>query len=74
MSEEMNDGAAATLTPDERFGGYGGRFVPETLISALDELARVYRAAADDPSFHQEMEALWRDYVGGPTPLYRAAG
>ncbi|MBA2669900.1 MAG: pyridoxal-phosphate dependent enzyme, partial [Gemmatimonadetes bacterium] len=73
MIEKMHDGATATLSPDERFGGYGGRFVPETLISALDELAAVYRAAADDPSFHQEMDSLWRDYVGRPTPLYFAA-
>jgi tryptophan synthase beta chain len=73
MIEDMNDGATATLPPDERFGGYGGRFVPETLISALDELAAVYRAAAEDPSFHREMESLWRDYVGRPTPLYFAA-
>jgi len=57
----------------ERFGRFGGRFVPETLIAALDELTEVYRQAASEPSFWAELDALWRDYVGRPTPLYRAA-
>jgi tryptophan synthase beta chain len=60
-------------TMDERFGRFGGRFVPETLISALDELTEVYATAAADPAFHAELDSLWRDYVGRPTPLYRAA-
>ena len=55
-----------------RFGSYGGRFVPETLISALDELSRVYADARRTPGFWTELEGLWRDYVGRPTPLYRA--
>lgn len=55
-----------------RFGAYGGRFVPETLIAALDELAAVYAEASADPAFWAELELLWRDYVGRPTPLYRA--
>jgi len=55
-----------------RFGEYGGRFVPETLIAALDELTGVYAAAQADPSFQEELDALWRDFVGRPTPLYRA--
>jgi tryptophan synthase beta chain len=57
---------------DGRFGPYGGRFVPETLVAALDELAGVYAAAAADPAFADELEALWREFVGRPTPLYRA--
>jgi tryptophan synthase beta chain len=57
---------------DGRFGPYGGRFVPETLIAALDELTGVYAAAAAEPAFAEELEALWRDFVGRPTPLYRA--
>ena len=61
-----NGGAA------DRFGRFGGRFVPETLITALEELEQVYAAAAADDSFREELEALWRDYVGRPTPLYRA--
>ena len=55
-----------------RFGEYGGRFVPETLIAALDELTGVYAGAQADPAFQAELAALWRDYVGRPTPLYRA--
>jgi tryptophan synthase beta chain len=55
-----------------RFGEYGGRFVPETLIAALDELTGVYAAAQADPAFWAELDALWRDFVGRPTPLYRA--
>ncbi len=55
-----------------RFGEYGGRFVPETLVAACDELAEVYAHAAADPAFWDELGALWRDFVGRPTPLYRA--
>ncbi len=60
----------ATL-PDAhgRFGPYGGRFVPETLMSALEELEAAYQAAQLDAAFQREL-ALWlRDYVGRPTPL-----
>ncbi|MGK7311795.1 MAG: tryptophan synthase subunit beta [Candidatus Longimicrobiales bacterium M2_2A_002] len=56
-----------------RFGDYGGRYVPETLIAALDELTAAYDEVADDEGFRSELEALWRDYVGRPTPLYHAA-
>ena len=56
-----------------RFGQYGGRYVPETLVAALNELTAAYDAIADDPSFHEELGSLWRDYVGRPTPLYHAA-
>ena len=55
-----------------RFGEYGGRYVPETLITALDELTAAYDAVTDDRAFHDELDALWRDYVGRPTPLYPA--
>jgi tryptophan synthase beta chain len=55
-----------------RFGEYGGRFVPETLIAALDELTGVYAEAQADPAFWAELDVLWRDFVGRPTPLYRA--
>jgi tryptophan synthase beta chain len=64
---------AAAPVHDGRFGPYGGRFVPETLITALDELVEVYAAAQADPAFWAELEALRRDFVGRPTPLYRAA-
>ena len=51
------------------FGAYGGRFVPETLIPALDELEAGWRAAQDDPAFHAELDELGRTYAGRPTPL-----
>jgi len=54
------------------FGPYGGRFVPETLMSALDELERAYEQACADPTFEQELKELLRNYVGRPTPLYFA--
>jgi tryptophan synthase beta chain len=55
-----------------RFGRFGGRYVPETLITALDELTEAYDGIVDEPGFAEELAALWRDYVGRPTPLYRA--
>ncbi|HKO74392.1 MAG TPA: tryptophan synthase subunit beta [Gaiellaceae bacterium] len=53
------------------FGPYGGRYVPETLVPALDELERGWREIKGDPGFALELEGLRRDYVGRPTPLYR---
>ncbi len=55
-----------------RFGKFGGRYVPETLIAALDELDLAYAAAMEDPGFVAELDSLLRDYVGRPSPLYRA--
>ena len=52
-----------------RFGPYGGRYVPETLVHALDELTRVYDAARADPRFWTELDGLLKNYVGRPTPL-----
>ena len=61
------------MTSDStRFGAFGGRFVPETLVAALDELTAAWEAARADPSFQAELDELLRDYVGRPTPLYRA--
>src|SRR2546425_6584759 len=57
---------------DGRFGPYGGRYVPETLMAALEELARVHDEAKRDPTFWAELDALLRDYVGRPTPLTEA--
>jgi tryptophan synthase beta chain len=54
------------------FGPYGGRYVPETLVPALDELEHGWDEVKDDPGFRLELEALQRTYVGRPTPLYRA--
>jgi tryptophan synthase beta chain len=58
---------------DRRFGPYGGRYVPETLIAALDELEAAYANALGDPEFQAELDALLRDFVGRPSPLYRAS-
>ena len=54
------------------FGNYGGRFVPETIIPALDELTAAYQAIQNDVSFWQEFESLCHYYAGRPTPLYFA--
>src|SRR6187551_2657673 len=51
------------------YGEYGGRFVPETLIPALDELTAGWAAAKDDPGFREELDELGRTYAGRPTPL-----
>ncbi|MGZ5311601.1 MAG: tryptophan synthase subunit beta, partial [Solirubrobacterales bacterium] len=56
----------------DRFGEYGGRFVPETLIGALDELTAAWAEARDDALFQAELAGLLRDFVGRPTPLYLA--
>ncbi len=60
--------------PDSRghFGIFGGQFVPETLISPLQELALAYENVRRDPSFIAELDGLLRHYVGRPTPLYFA--
>jgi tryptophan synthase beta chain len=60
-------------TVEHRFGPYGGQYVPETLMAALSELERAWVEARDDPEFRARLDALLRDYVGRPTPLYRAA-
>ncbi len=60
--------------PDARgyFGEFGGRFVPEVLIAALDELERAMTAAFADPVFWDEYHAVLRDFVSRPSPIYRA--
>ncbi len=60
------------MTLSQRFGKYGGRYVPETLIPALDELEQAYERYREDPEFVAELAELQRDYAGRPTPLYRA--
>jgi tryptophan synthase beta chain len=66
--------AAAGLVPDAsgHFGRYGGRFVPEALVAALDQLDAAYRHAMADEAFEMEFGAMLRDYAGTPSPLYRA--
>jgi tryptophan synthase beta chain len=55
-----------------RFGPYGGRYVPETLVAALDELGLLYDSARSDPAFWHDFDVLSREYVGRPTPLSMA--
>ena len=64
------------MLPDDAgyFGGYGGRFVPETLVPALDELKEAYAKAKADTSFWAALDSLSHDYAGRPTPLYLAEG
>ena len=70
---------ATMVTPVEvaaevkgRFGQYGGRYVPETLMAALEELEQAYDVANGDPTFHAELDGLLHHYCGRPTPLYFA--
>jgi tryptophan synthase beta chain len=60
--------------PDKRgyFGDYGGRFAPETLMPALDELEKAYAASMKDRGFQNELAHLRKTYIGRPTPLYFA--
>ncbi len=60
------------MQPDAtgHFGPYGGRYVPEILMSPLEELETAYRAARQDPSFQAELDGLLKHYAGRPTPLY----
>jgi tryptophan synthase beta chain len=57
---------------EERFGPYGGRYVPETLIPALDELSAAWAEAREDAEFMGRLDQLRRDFIGRPTPLYFA--
>ncbi len=66
------DLVADPLASQRRFGAFGGRYVPETLIRALDELEAEYAAAIQDPEFESELWSLLKDFVGRPSPLYRA--
>jgi tryptophan synthase beta chain len=74
---KASDGVAhpSDHEPDERghFGRYGGRFVPEALIAALDELTAVYEKARTDRDFLDELDRLHRDYTGRPSPLTDAS-
>ncbi|HYL13069.1 MAG TPA: tryptophan synthase subunit beta [Terriglobales bacterium] len=64
--------ATAGRTTPGRFGLYGGRYVPETLMAALEELEREYEKAKRDPKFKRQLEDLFRNYAGRPTPLFFA--
>ncbi len=64
----------STQRPDDlgRFGKFGGKYVPETLMPALAELETAFKQYRNDPEFQQELQQLLRDYVGRPSPLYFA--
>jgi tryptophan synthase beta chain len=66
--------STTSSVPDStgHFGQYGGVFVPETLVSALQQLEREYIAALADPKFHEELQYYLRQFVGRPSPLYFA--
>ena len=74
MTEQLSETIDYTAQPNERghFGPYGGRFVAETLICALDELEEAYRKLATDPAFRAEFDRDLAHYVGRPSPLYHA--
>jgi tryptophan synthase beta chain len=76
INTQKNEAANQLLSqqPDAngRFGQFGGKYVPETLMSALTELETAFKEYRNDPQFQQELQALLRDYVGRPTPLYFA--
>ncbi|MFP6752485.1 MAG: tryptophan synthase subunit beta, partial [Pirellulaceae bacterium] len=70
----MSSNESHLQVPDERgrFGQFGGRYVPETLTRALDQLTAEYEQAIADPAFNQQFEQLLSDFVGRPSPLYFA--
>jgi tryptophan synthase beta chain len=69
MSSKPHQDLLSTPDADGRFGPYGGTFVPEVLIPAVEELESAYREARQDPDFQGELDGLLRDYAGRPTPL-----
>ena len=71
LEEQIVDTVTTQAIPG-RFGKYGGRYVPETLMAALLELEHAYAEAQADPSFHAELNDLLHNYCGRPTPLYFA--
>uniref|UniRef100_A0A7S0BE58 tryptophan synthase n=1 Tax=Rhodosorus marinus TaxID=101924 RepID=A0A7S0BE58_9RHOD len=73
-TEETGSAVFSSNVPNEfgRFGDFGGRYVPETLMPALEELTAEWEKAKKDPEFQKELDALLKDYVGRETPLYFA--
>ncbi|NBD15768.1 MAG: tryptophan synthase subunit beta [Cyanobacteria bacterium] len=74
VSTQDIETATSQLYPDAmgRFGQFGGKYVPETLMPALAELETAFKQYRDDPSFNAELQHLLQDYVGRPSPLYFA--
>ena len=74
MSTVHGTSSATASVPDShgRFGDFGGRFVPETLTRALDQLSEEYEKAKKDAEFQRELKVLLKTFVGRPSPLYFA--
>jgi tryptophan synthase beta chain len=72
MASPATEKTTTTVNRPGRFGAYGGRYVPETLMAALEELETAYAEAQADPDFHLELDSLLNNYAGRPTPLYFA--
>ncbi|MCA9220567.1 MAG: pyridoxal-phosphate dependent enzyme, partial [Planctomycetales bacterium] len=74
MSSASPHAHASASVPDARgrFGEFGGRFVPETLTRALDQLAEEYELAKKDREFQRELDGLLKSFVGRPSPFYHA--
>ncbi|MBW4613582.1 MAG: tryptophan synthase subunit beta [Desmonostoc vinosum HA7617-LM4] len=74
VSIQDNTILTATVRPDSlgRFGKFGGKYVPETLMPALSELETAFQQYRNEPNFQAELQNLLKDYVGRPTPLYFA--
>src|SRR6516162_3015849 len=68
----LSRNGSASVSEPGRFGVYGGRYVPETLMAALEELEREYEKARKDPRFRARLEGLLKTYAGRPTPLFLA--
>jgi tryptophan synthase beta chain len=71
-SSRIEEAATPAKPVPGRFGAFGGRYVPETLMAALEELEEAYAVADADPAFHAELDGLLHHYAGRPTPLYFA--
>ncbi len=74
VASGIKPGSATSHMPDNtgHFGPYGGTYVPETLMGAVNQLAEEYERAQKDPEFHRQLEYYLKDFVGRPTPLYYA--
>src|SRR5690606_35052674 len=79
VARMKSTGAVVDVPPDSlpdargHFGPFGGVYVPETLMTALQELDRAYAEAREDPAFQEELRGHLREFCGRPTPLYHAA-
>ncbi len=74
LTQHPSDKHARNGATPGRFGVYGGRYVPETLMAALEELERAYEKAKRDRKFQERLDLLLTTYAGRPTPLFSRAG